>query len=116
MEGWIKVYRSMKERGWYQSSKHVHLWIHLLLQANHKEREVRPGGKDIIIKPGQFITGRKQLSKETGISETTIERVLTDFEKERRILTGFEVWIGPVKENTRAFLKIQGNRGIDPLP
>jgi len=81
MEGWIKVYRSMKGGGWYQSSKHVHLWIHLLLQANHKEREVRLGGKDIIIKPGQFITGRKQLSKETGISETTIERVLTDFEK-----------------------------------
>ena len=81
MEGWVKVYRSMKEKGWYQRSKHVHLWIHLLLQANHKEREVRLGGKDIIIKPGQFITGRKQLSKETGISETTIERVLTDFEK-----------------------------------
>jgi len=46
----------------------VHLFIHLLLKANHE-----PGRwQGIEIKRGQLVTGRKQLSKETGISERSI--------------------------------------------
>ena len=39
----------------------------------------------IIVKEGQFITGRKELSKVTGIPETTIERILEYLEKEHQI-------------------------------
>jgi len=45
------------------------------------EREEILGGKPIKCKPGQFTTGRKQLSEETGISESKIERILSNFEK-----------------------------------
>jgi len=38
-------------------------------------------GETIRLKPGQLITGRKELSKRTGIHESTIERALTFFEK-----------------------------------
>ena len=39
----------------------------------------------IVIKEGQFITGRKKLSDETGINESTIEKILKIFEKEHQI-------------------------------
>jgi hypothetical protein len=38
-------------------------------------------GKNIILKPGQFITGRKQLAEAIGMHESSVERILTFFEK-----------------------------------
>lgn len=83
--GWIKVFRSLMNKCWYSDSEYVHLWLHLLLKANHKEAEVLLNNKIVKIKSGQFITGRKKLSKETGINESKIERILKCFESDQQI-------------------------------
>lgn len=81
MTGWIRLYRKLAEKAFYsKDSEMVHLWVHLLFCANHKGREESLGGKPFMCKPGQFTTGRKLLSKETGISESKIERILFKFE------------------------------------
>ena len=49
--------------------------------ANHKEREEMFNGKPFKCQPGQFTTGRKQLSEITGISESKVRRVLDYFEE-----------------------------------
>ena len=85
MQGWIKLHRKIQDKGYYKKSHYVHLWIHLLLRANHKENEFMWNDKIIIVKEGQLITGRKQLSKETGISESSIERILKMLENEQQI-------------------------------
>jgi len=77
----------------------VHLWIHLLFRANHTDREESLGGKPIICKPGQFTTGRKQLSQDTGISESKIERLLFKFEN-------IEQQIEQRKTNTNRLISI----------
>ncbi|WP_108823477.1 hypothetical protein [Dysgonomonas sp. Marseille-P4361] len=86
-EGWVKLYRGLTKKAFYNTdSQRVHLWIHLLLKATHTGREEMLGGKPVFCKAGQFTVGRKQLSIETGISESKIERTLTYFEKiERQI-------------------------------
>lgn len=81
MTGYIKLFRSLKEKGWYKRSDYVHLWLHLLMSANHKENEFMFSGRVVMLKPGQFLTGRKALSQQTGINESKIERILTFFEK-----------------------------------
>lgn len=81
MIGWVKVHRKMREKGWYKNSNKVHLWIELLLRASHKGREFMFNGENIRLEPGQLITGRKDLAESTGIKESTVERVLTFFEK-----------------------------------
>lgn len=79
---YIKIRRQLLEKSYYcRDSEKVHLWLHLLLKANWRPREEVLGGKPILCMPGQFTTGRKQLSRETGISESKIERILTYFEK-----------------------------------
>ena len=83
--GWIKIHRKLKENGFYKNSKYVHLWLHILLKANHKNKEIMWNGQLVKIKPGQFITGRKVLAEETGISGTTIERILKCFESGHQI-------------------------------
>ena len=72
-DGWIKLHRKFHEKAFYKKdSEAVHLWIHILMSANHNPIEESLGGKPIICQPGQFTTGRKKLSKETGISESKI--------------------------------------------
>ena len=72
MEGWIKLYRKFCEWEWYNISEMVHLYIHLLLNANQKDGEWR----GILIKRGQILTGRKTLHEATKISEQTIRTCL----------------------------------------
>ncbi len=68
MSGWIKLHRKLKEWEWYNDSQMVHLFIHLLFGANYETKQ----WKGVAVNRGQVITGRKQLSKETGISEQSI--------------------------------------------
>lgn len=84
-QGWIKTHRTLQEKGWYCKSQYVHLWIHLILKANHKNKEFWFNGQNILVKRGQVVTGRKQLSLETGISESQIQRILKCFESEQQI-------------------------------
>ena len=81
MIGWIKVHRKLREKGWYKNSNKVHLWIELLLRASYSEREFMFNGENIMLAPGQLITGRKDLAESTGIHESSVERILTFFEK-----------------------------------
>jgi leucyl aminopeptidase len=85
MNGWIKIHRQLKEKAYYKDSEFIHLWLHLLLCANHNNGEYLNGYEIIKLKKGQFVTGRKKLSLETGISESKIERILKVFESEQQI-------------------------------
>ena len=100
MEGWIKLHRKITEKSFYKKdSEAVHLWIHILICANRSNREEILGGKKIICNPGQFTTGRKQLSKDTGINESKIERLLNKFEK-------IEQQIKQEKTNTNRLISV----------
>lgn len=85
MEGYIKLHRKLLENPICQNPKYLSLWIILLLKASHKETELLWDGGVIKLKPGQFITGRKSLSKETGIKPSTIEDIVNYLEKQHQI-------------------------------
>jgi hypothetical protein len=72
MEGYIKVHRKLIEWRWYKKSETVHLFIHLLLSANHADGY----WEGISVRRGQHITGRKKLSELTGLSEQSIRTCL----------------------------------------
>jgi hypothetical protein len=84
-DGWIKTYRALREWYGYRSSKRVHLWIELLLRASHQSMPFLFNGKPITLEPGQFVTGRKSLSATTGISESYVEDLLTEFESQGQL-------------------------------
>lgn len=83
--GWIKLHRKLLENPFAHKANSFSLWVTLLLLANHKENKFMWNGKIIVIKDGQFITGRKELSKQTGIPQTTIERILEMLENGHQI-------------------------------
>ena len=78
--GWISLHRKIQDSAIYSDSQAVHLWIHLLLKANHQDKEFLFNGSIQTVKRGQLLTGRKALSSETGINESKIQRLLKTFE------------------------------------
>ncbi len=81
MEGWLKIYRKFTQWEWYQRSEMVHLFLHLLISANHKPRK----WQGVQINTGQLITGRLKLAAETGLSERQIRTCLTNLKKSGEI-------------------------------
>ena len=79
--GWISLHRKIQDTPIYSDSHAVHLWVHLLLKANHQDKEFLFNGVMQSVKRGQLLTGRKALSSETGINESKIQRLLKTFEK-----------------------------------
>lgn len=80
MEGWIKIHRSLLDKGWFRKPEAVQLWLYLLLKAEFQDTESFWLGKVVYLKAGQFITGRRKISNDTGISESSVERLLNMFE------------------------------------
>lgn len=83
--GYIKLWRKIEDSFLMYDPDAIWLWIRLLLKANHKETEFMFNGKKIVLKRGQFITGRKSLVDKHRISESKVFRLLKLFENEHLI-------------------------------
>lgn len=87
MEGWVSVYRKLLENPIVcKDSDYIAVWIYLLLNATHVERDAVFDGKRITLQPGQLITGRKSIASNfKKLSESKVQRVLKEFENEHQI-------------------------------
>jgi len=70
--GWVKMYRKFSEWEWYKTPNMAHLFMHLVISANHIDGR----WQGIEVKKGQLVTGRLSLSEQTGISEQSIRTAL----------------------------------------
>lgn len=75
--GWIKFHRKFLEWEWYQDSKMVHLFIHLLLKANHSDNN----WQGVDIKRGQLITSYDSLQRQTKISIRSLRTCINKLKK-----------------------------------
>ena len=62
--GWISLHRKSLESTVFQNEKVWYVWTWCLLKANYEDNLFPFNGKDILIKRGQFITGRSKALKE----------------------------------------------------
>ena len=68
MSGWIKIHRKFLDWEWFNKSEAVHLFLFMLIKANHKSGK----WQGIDIERGQFISSLANISNATGISIQTI--------------------------------------------
>lgn len=85
MAGWVKIHRKILSKGWFVKSDYLHLWVYLLLKANHDDNEWLYKDKLMKVKRGQFVTSRNTIVRETGINRSKVERILKCFENEQQI-------------------------------
>jgi len=72
--GWVCLHRKMLEWEWFDSDKHLRLFMVILFRSNHKVTRWR----GVKVDPGQLITGIDQLSSWTNLSRQSIRTVLRD--------------------------------------
>ena len=80
-ESWVKLHTKFLNWEWYKDSNTKAVFIHCLLKANWKDGRFR--GHDV--PRGSFITGRKQLSHELGLTEQVIRTSLKKLEKSKNL-------------------------------
>ena len=71
-DGFIKIHRRMLKWEWFSDINTTHLFIYLLLIANWEDKK----WKGLLIKRGQVVTGRKKISKDTGLTEQQVRTSL----------------------------------------
>lgn len=81
MSGYIKLHRSINEWGWKRDPKMVALWVHLLVNANHKPSRFR--GHDV--PKGGMIFGINSLAQQTGLSPRSVRTSLKHLENDKQI-------------------------------
>lgn len=86
MAGWIKIHRKMLSNPVvFKDPEHLAVWMYLLLTATHKDYPAMFGGKKIMLKPGQLITGRTKISEATGVNPSKVKRILNLFKTDQQI-------------------------------
>nr|WP_229309570.1 DNA replication protein [Klebsiella aerogenes] len=71
----------------YKDAEAAHLWVHLLLRANHEQTLVSTDVGDVICERGEFITGRNTLAMETGLTADRVKSLLRKFQNLGMITT-----------------------------
>lgn len=74
--GWIKLHRKLLENPLIKKPRLLQVMAYCLLKANHKETKMLWNGQEIILKPGQFITGRTQANNDLGLKSIMFDRKL----------------------------------------
>ena len=77
-KGWIKLHRKLLDDPIMQKPDILQLFVYCLLKANHEDNTIIFNGKEMVVKRGQFVTGRQAIAnflKQKPI--TTYKRLLT---------------------------------------
>ncbi len=74
--GFIKLHRKIWENPWLHKPNYMMVWIYLLTHATHKAYDVVFDGERLTLKPGQLLTGRHSISRDTGVARSSVEDIL----------------------------------------
>ena len=84
--GWIKIHRKMLDNPIvFKDPDHLAVWMYLLLEATHKSYQTVFGGKPFVLVPGQLLTGRLKISRETKVEQHKVDRILKLFKSAQLI-------------------------------
>lgn len=79
-KGFALIHRQFMDSKLYKDSQAVHLWLHLILKANHSSELVETDIGKLEVKRGEMITGRPTLVSETFIPDNKVKSLLRTFE------------------------------------
>lgn len=78
--GYVSIHRQFMDSRLYKDSQAVHLWLHLILKANHEDTVVNTDIGPVTVGRGQMLTGRPTLVSETFIPDNKVRSLLRSFE------------------------------------
>lgn len=80
--GFVKIHRSILDWEWYEDTKTVRLFFHLILKANYETKN----WQGLEIKRGSFVTSISSLKNETKLTSQNIRTCLKKLEQTNEII------------------------------
>lgn len=102
MEGWISLYRKIRDSWIWKSQEPFDkrsAWIDLLLTVNHKYEKIEFGGQIIEVERGQAITSIDKLAKRWRWSRHKVSDFLNRLEKEGMIIQ--------IRDNKKTLISVE---------
>lgn len=85
-KGFILIHRKLGDHPRFKDGDWLKVWMFCLMEATHSENQRRIfKGQEILLKPGQFVTGRLKVAEFTGVHESSVQRILKTMEIEQQI-------------------------------
>ena len=82
--GWIKLHRKLLDSRVFANEGLLRLWIYCLCRANHEPNYVDiytgKGKTEVKVNPGEFIFGRKSVSKDLKVNPSTLYKRMQKLE------------------------------------
>ena len=78
--GFVSLWRDIKDQPWYKNSEYKAVFIHLLVNASHSATQVKFRGSQVNVLPGQTVTSLTQLECDLGIDRSIVRRAIKKFE------------------------------------
>lgn len=85
MNGWIKLHRNIVNNWVYEDAEYLKIWITFLVDATHTTYKKLIGNSILVLKPGQFIFGRKKYSEKLNITEWKLRKAIELFVQDEMI-------------------------------
>jgi len=79
--GWVKLHRKILDNDIFKNDKLFRVFMYLLLKASHSERDQLIGDSIVNLKAGQWATGRKAISRDTGLTEQNVRTAISKLER-----------------------------------
>lgn len=76
-DGWLKLHRKMFENEVVsKDADHIAIWVYILCEATRQPIPKLFGKSEIMLQPGQLVTGVRKISNRLGVSVGKVQRVL----------------------------------------
>lgn len=85
MSGWVKIHKKSLKSSIWENANYWMVWCWCLLRANYEDTKFPFNGKDMLIKRGQFLTGRRKAVKELPTSTQTYRSAIEYLKSTHRI-------------------------------
>lgn len=84
--GFISLWRKLRENPIYSNSKATHIWVECLFRATYKQRTFYQNRTKIELEPGQFLMGYREFSNKLNLGTSTVKYWLDKFEEVERMI------------------------------
>jgi DNA-binding transcriptional regulator YhcF (GntR family) len=74
--GWIKLHRKLLENPLAKKPNYLAVWVFVLMNANHEDKEVIWNKENRIIKRGSFIGSLRKIAEQFSISIATVKYII----------------------------------------
>lgn len=84
-DGWVSIHRKILDNAISSKPNYLSVFLYLILNANHKDKDIIWNNKKVTVKRGEFIGSISKISKFFNLSTASVVKIVKYLESEKMI-------------------------------